>query len=157
VPSIHEPHCALTLTFVSNNSHYQSIMQSPTIRLSFRKAWSQHLASSFDHHRHPFLRQRFPFPRAKARLQLQARRVHKNARPSSAAEEDNPSPCCQLLRVFVFVQVALLASMQYLRHQNRELFKQTIDSRDHEIGYLRDKVAELQLQTKESHARGLER
>jgi hypothetical protein len=59
--------------------------------------------------------------------------------------------------VFVFVQVAVLASVQYLSHRNTESFKQTIDSRDREIGYLRDKVAELQLQTKESHARGLER
>jgi hypothetical protein len=132
-------------------------MLPPNIRLSLHKAWSQRLTSSFDHHCPAFLRQRFPFSRAKAYPQLQERRVHEKARPSSATEEDNPSPCCQLLKVFVFVQVALLASVQYLSHRNTESFNQTIDSRDREIGYLRDKVAELQLQTKESHARGLER
>ena len=105
----------------------------------------------------PFLRQRFPFPRAKHIHNFKQVGFTKKVRPSPAAEEDNPSPCCQLFRVFVFVQVALLASVQYLSRRNTESFKQTIDSRDREIGCLRDKVAELQLQTKESHARGLER
>jgi hypothetical protein len=131
-----------------------------TIRLSFRKAWSPRLTSSFDSR--PLLQQRFS--QAQAHPQPQARQVHEKARPDSDEDEIPPSSAAegnslfyQLFGVFIFLQFVVIGSDHYSTRQNTEWFKQTIESRDHEIRYLRDKVAELQLRAKEPHARGLER
>jgi hypothetical protein len=130
-----------------------------TIRLSFRKAWSQRLTSSFDSR--PLLQQRFP--QAQAHPQPQARQVHEKARPDSNEDEIPPSSAeenntfYKLFGAFFFLQFVVIGSDHYSTRQNTKWFKQTIDLRDHEIRYLRDKVAELQLKAKEPHARRLER
>jgi hypothetical protein len=130
-----------------------------TMRLPFRIAWSQRLTSSFNSR--PLLQQ--IFPQAKAHLQPQARQVHEKARldsgedeipPSSGTEEDKTF--YQLFAVFIFLQFVIIGSSHYFARQDTEWFKQTIDSTDHEIRYLRDKIAELQVRAKESHAGGLE-
>jgi hypothetical protein len=130
-----------------------------TMRLPFRKAWSQRLTSSFNSR--PLLQQ--IFPQAKAHLQPQARQVHEKARldssedeipPSSGADEDKTFN--QLFAVFIFLEFVIIGSNYCFARQDTELFKQAIDSRDHEIRYLRDKITELQLRAKEPHAGGLE-
>lgn len=118
-----------------------------TIRVSFRKAWSQGLTSSFKSR--PLLRQRFP--QAQAHPQRHARQVHEEARPDSDEDEIPPSSVAEenkplnVLFGIIFLQFVLIGTDRYF---TAHWFKRTIDSRDHEILSLRDKVAELQLQSK---------
>ena len=115
------------------------------IRWLFVKAWTQPLPSFFD--RRSFLYQRIPLAQARPRCP-QARWIHEKPRldgrkdktqPSSITDENEIWP---LLRVFFFIQFVCWCdnSDHYSTRDNMERLGKTIDGRDDEIWYSKDRV-----------------